>query len=95
MSKRKPGKKKEQRKVKKAAPRKVARRQAPKASPAQQPQAAQQQHEEKVAPKAPPEYPWNVIVHKGEEKLPVTVTDPDHYARLCEQFGAAHVEVSK
>lgn len=50
---------------------------------------------EQVAPvaKTPPEYPWNVIVRKGAERIPVTVTDEAHYQRLVVQFGANHVEV--
>lgn len=75
--------------AKKSAPRKqvTARKRIRKAAPAAAAPAAV------AAPKAPPEYPWNVVVTKGADKIPVTVTDEAHYTRLVDEFGAGHVEV--
>lgn len=73
--------------AKKSAPRKhVARKRTPKAAPVAAAEQAQ-------VVKAPPEYPWNVVVTKGADKIPVTVTDAAHYQRLVDEFGAGHVEV--
>jgi hypothetical protein len=76
--------------VRKPAPKKQVRsRKVAAPKPAAPVQAAAPQE----AVKAPPEYPWNVLVVKGAEKVPVTVTDEAHYKRLCAEFGAIHIEV--
>jgi hypothetical protein len=92
MPKKKAGKKVKKAVARKSAPRKSNTRRAP--SPASAPRAhAVKGAEQEQAPKAPPEYPWNVIVKKGAERLPVTVADEAHYQRLVEEFGANAVEV--
>lgn len=78
---------------KKVAVRKPARKHTPSRKAAPKPAAPAGQAAAPETPKAPPEYPWNVLVLKGADKVPVTVTDEAHYARLCEEFGANHVEV--
>lgn len=82
--------------VRKSAPRKTVRKTAPRKQVAPKAQvAAAAPAAESTAPatKTPPEYPWNVLVIKGAETLPVTVTDEDHFKRLVAEFGASCVEV--
>lgn len=78
---------------KKAKGKAKARKYAPRRRINAAPQAASAAPAETVEHKAPPEYPWNVIVHKGADRLPVTVSDRAHYERLCTEFGAKHIEV--
>ena len=48
------------------------------------------------APKAPEQqYPCNVLVSKGAEKIPVQVKDAARHAQLRQEFGEANVEVQK
>lgn len=78
MAKAKAGKK-----AKKAAVRKpAARRAAPAATAAKQ----------DAQPKALT-FPCDVMVHKGEERIPVQVTDEAHYQRLVATYGDGHVQV--
>lgn len=88
MAKAKAGKK--AKKAARSAPKKQARRavRRPVAAKQAAPAAVEQRQV-----KAPPEYPWNVIVKKGADRLPVTVADQAHYERLCTEFGVEHVEV--
>jgi hypothetical protein len=81
------GKKSKNRKHKKpnAAPR--ARRAAPSTAA---PAAAVAQPQ---APQAEQHYPCNVLVKKGGDQLPVTVTDAAHHQRLVAEYGAEQVEV--
>lgn len=79
MVKRRAGKQK----VKKAVVRKPAARKASNPLPMSQ-----------VVSSAPAvTYPHKVLVKKGDERIPVEVTDAAHRARLVEEFGESSLEV--
>lgn len=71
--------------------KKAVRRSAPKATPSAQvaPQAEQPVEQAQVAQT----YPCNVLVMKGADKVPVTVTTEAQHKKLVEEFGAEHVQV--
>lgn len=80
-------------KARKAPNRKtVARRSAPKAPPAAQPAPQEEQQPVEQAQVAQT-YPCNVLVIKGADKVPVTVTTEAQHKRLVDEFGAEHVQV--
>ena len=93
MKKSKAGKAKQRKVVaRKPSARKAVRKPAPSAAPAA---VAPPQEASSIAPAAPatPTYPCSVLVIKGAEKIPVTVTSEAHHKRLVEEFGERHVEV--